>query len=145
MTVLSLTERTISALDSISYRAEEFKTFYHHSVISHQAFDSLLSWNLIVLNQQRSVFYILRCCLLLPPPRRLLFQFGLFIVGLFVCLSAGLWKNYMCDFHETWWKGVARTKKLPIKLWSESESWGRTTNYLSLRLTLRGDIWPWRN
>lgn len=37
MAVLSLTERAIFALGSISYRTEEFKKFHRHSVISRQA------------------------------------------------------------------------------------------------------------
>ena len=50
----------------------------------------------------------------------------------FVCLSAVLWKNYWLDFHETWWKGVARVKEEPIMFWSGSESQGRYTHYFSL-------------
>lgn len=53
-----------------------------------------------------------------------------------VCLSAGLWKNYLPDFHETWWKSVASAKEEPITFWSRSETWGSHTNYFSLLFTV---------
>lgn len=83
-----------------------------------------------------------KLCFFLPPPRRLCSQLSLF-VGLFVCLSAGLQENYWHDFHETWWKAVARAKKELIKYWSGSKSLGGYTNYyfylfiFSLSLTLQ--------
>ena len=39
----------------------------------------------------------------------------------FVCLSAGLHRNYLVDFHETCWRDVAWAKEEPIRYWSESE------------------------
>lgn len=46
------------------------------------------------------------------------------VLGLVVCLSAGLWKKYLPDFHETWWKTVAWGEEEPIKGWSRSKSRG---------------------
>ena len=50
-------------------------------------------------------------------------------VCLSVCLSVGLCKNYLYDFHETWWTGVARAEEEPIQVWSGSDSRGGSTNY----------------
>lgn len=33
----------------------------------------------------------------------------------FVCLSAGLWKDYCRDFHYTLWESIARSKEEPIQ------------------------------
>ena len=50
-----------------------------------------------------------------------------------LCFSDGLRKNYWPDFHETWWKGSARSKEETITFWSGFESWGGYTNCFSLR------------
>lgn len=46
------------------------------------------------------------------------------VLGLAVCLSAGLWKKYLPDCHETWWKTVAWGEEEPMKGSSRSKSRG---------------------
>lgn len=58
-------------------------------------------------------------------------------VCFFVCLVAGLGKKYWPDFHETWWKVVARAKEELVRFWWWSESLGdNTAKFLLIRLWL---------
>lgn len=61
----------------------------------------------------------------------------MFSVCLLVELSAGLWENCWPDYHETWWRGVARAKEEPTTFWIGSESRDRYTHYFSFSLSLR--------
>lgn len=63
---------------------------------------------------------------------------SVWLVAMFICLSEGLQKNCLSNFHDTWWKGVAPAKEEPIQFWSGSKSQGRTDAlHFSLLSTLR--------
>ena len=59
----------------------------------------------------------------------------LFFLVRFACpFLGGITDYYQPDFHETWWKGVVWAKEEPT---TGPESRGRSTNLVSLSLTLR--------